>query len=214
MPLWRVATAPDELDSATTPDGTVPASFPFDSNYNQTVTGFRQEKSGKQNKVRNRVSSNPRSPLKTYDPSGPFLVKAETPSDLNKNTEWFLYPGVWTMYFLTVALTWLLILSVLRCSMGTAWTLVHLIHATVTFYLFHWKKGSPVSEDQGVYDKLTWWEQMDDGRQLTRNRKFLTLVPVILYVAFCSCFKAPCRPHQCLFALIRCFAHVFVFEGT
>lgn len=51
----------------------------------------------------------------------------------------------------------------------------------MTFYLFHWKKGSPFpAEDQGHYDNLTWWEQMDSGRQLTRNRKFLTLVPVIL----------------------------------
>ena len=50
----------------------------------------------------------------------------------------------------------------------------------VTFYLFHWKKGSPFAEDQGVYDKLTWWEQVDNGRQLTRGRKFLTVLPVLL----------------------------------
>lgn len=50
----------------------------------------------------------------------------------------------------------------------------------ITYRFFHWKKGTPFAEDQGDYGKLTWWEQVDDGRQLTRNRKFLTVVPVIL----------------------------------
>ena len=56
----------------------------------------------------------------------------------------------------------------------------------VTYRFFHWKKGTPFAEDQGDYGKLTWWEQVDDGRQLTRNRKFLTVVPVVLCVAILS----------------------------
>jgi hypothetical protein len=31
-----------------------------------------------------------------------------------------------------------------------------------------------------MYNQLTWWEQMDNGKQLTRNRKFLVIVPVVL----------------------------------
>ncbi|URD88986.1 hypothetical protein MUK42_34270 [Musa troglodytarum] len=50
----------------------------------------------------------------------------------------------------------------------------------ITYHFFHWKKGTPFSDDQGIYNSLTWWEQMDNGRQLTRNRKFLTVVPVVL----------------------------------
>ncbi|CAB4300683.1 unnamed protein product [Prunus armeniaca] len=50
----------------------------------------------------------------------------------------------------------------------------------VTYHFFHWKKGTPFAEDQGIYNGLTWWEQMDSGKQLTRNRKFLTVVPVVL----------------------------------
>ncbi|MQM18530.1 hypothetical protein Taro_051524, partial [Colocasia esculenta] len=49
----------------------------------------------------------------------------------------------------------------------------------VTYHFFHWKKGTPFAEDQGIYNTLTWWEQMDNGKQLTRNRKFLTVVPVV-----------------------------------
>ena len=35
---------------------------------------------------------------------------------------------------------------------------------------------------QGKYDGLTFWEQLDDGVQNTSNRKFLTLVPVALFL--------------------------------
>lgn len=50
----------------------------------------------------------------------------------------------------------------------------------VTYHFFHWKKGTPFAEDQGIYNRLTWWEQIDNGQQLTRNRKFLTVVPLVL----------------------------------
>ncbi|KAL2643907.1 hypothetical protein R1flu_011494 [Riccia fluitans] len=113
---------------------------------------------------------------------GNLYVKVVPPPDLNKNTEWFLYPGVWTTYLLIIVIGWLLIMSVFRCSAGTAWTVVNLLHFAVTYRFFHWKKGSPFAEDQGMYNKLTWWEQVDHGRQLTRNRKFLTVVPVVLYL--------------------------------
>ena len=35
---------------------------------------------------------------------------------------------------------------------------------------------------QGKYDGMTFWEQLDDGVQNTNNRKFLTLVPVVLFL--------------------------------
>ncbi|KAH7578075.1 hypothetical protein JRO89_XS01G0337700 [Xanthoceras sorbifolium] len=50
----------------------------------------------------------------------------------------------------------------------------------ITYQFFHWKKGTPFADDQGIYNGLTWWEQIDNGKQLTRNRKFLTVVPVVL----------------------------------
>lgn len=65
---------------------------------------------------------------------------------------------------------------------GFAWTYAHLIHGVVTYYLLHWHKGSPIIADQGKYDKLTFWEQLDDGVQNTNNRKFFTLVPVVLFI--------------------------------
>eukprot|EP00245_Coleochaete_scutata_P006784 TRINITY_DN21569_c0_g1_i1.p1 TRINITY_DN21569_c0_g1~~TRINITY_DN21569_c0_g1_i1.p1 ORF type:complete len:182 (+),score=26.56 TRINITY_DN21569_c0_g1_i1:147-692(+) len=123
----------------------------------------------------------PLSPSK-YAPTGPFLVNAKPSTDINKNTSWFDYPGVWTMYILICISSWLMFMMLFNVTWDRAWTMVHLIHFVVTYYFFHWKKGSPFSEDQGVYDKLTWWEQVDSGKQLTRNRKFLTVLPVVLYL--------------------------------
>lgn len=36
--------------------------------------------------------------------------------------------------------------------------------------------------DQGKYDTLTFWEQLDDGVQYTRNRKFFTAIPIVTFV--------------------------------
>ncbi|KAJ3682128.1 hypothetical protein LUZ60_014701 [Juncus effusus] len=109
-----------------------------------------------------------------------LYVQAVPPPDLNKNTEWFMYPGVWTTYILILFFSWLVVLSVFGCSPGMAWTVVNLSHFAITYHFFHWKKGTPFADDQGMYNQLTWWEQMDNGKQLTRNRKFLTVVPVVL----------------------------------
>ncbi|CAB4280247.1 hypothetical protein PRUPE_5G126900 [Prunus persica] len=111
-----------------------------------------------------------------------MYVTAVRTTDLNRNTEWFTYPGVWTTYILTVFFSWLVVLCLFSCSPGMAWTIVHLCHFLVTYHFFHWKKGTPFADDQGIYNALTWWEQIDNGNQLTRNRKFLTVVPVVLYL--------------------------------
>ncbi|EPS68280.1 hypothetical protein M569_06491 [Genlisea aurea] len=111
-----------------------------------------------------------------------LYVQAVPPTDLNKNTEWFTYPGVWTAYILILLFSWLVVLSVFGCSAGVAWTVVHLFHSVITYHFFHWKKGTPFADDQGIYNMLTWWEQIDNGKQLTLNRKFLTVIPVALYL--------------------------------
>ncbi|KAI0520530.1 hypothetical protein KFK09_008006 [Dendrobium nobile] len=111
---------------------------------------------------------------------GKLYAKTVPPPDLNKNTEWFMYPGVWTTYIFFLFFFWLIVLSVFGCNTGMAWTIVNLAHFIVTYQFFHWKKGTPFAEDQGIYNRLTWWEQIDSGKQLTSNRKFLTIVPVVL----------------------------------
>ncbi|GER37166.1 ORM1-like protein 2 [Striga asiatica] len=56
-----------------------------------------------------------------------------------------------------------------------------LFYAQVTYHFFYWKKGTPFADDQGIYiyNRLTWWVQVDNDMQLTRNRTFLTVAPVV-----------------------------------
>jgi hypothetical protein len=48
--------------------------------------------------------------------------------------------------------------------------------------MFHWVKGIPFEFNAGAYDNLNMWEQMDNGDQYTPAKKFLTFVPIVLYV--------------------------------
>lgn len=52
--------------------------------------------------------------------------------------------------------------------------------AQITFYFFHWTKGSPDEFSQGEWNGLTFWEQLDAGFPWTKTKKFLMLVPTIL----------------------------------
>ncbi|KAI3843316.1 hypothetical protein MKX03_030417 [Papaver bracteatum] len=77
-----------------------------------------------------------------------------------------------------------MVLSIFGCNSGMAWTIFILPHFVVFYQFFHWKKGTPFAEDQGIYNGLTWWEQIDNGKQLTRNRKFLTCITLAIFVCF------------------------------
>jgi len=71
---------------------------------------------------------------------------------------------------------------ILGFESGSAWTYVHIIHSFITFYYFHWVLGSPFTEDQGQYYKLTFWEQIDLEKQGTPQRKFWTSSAIILFL--------------------------------
>jgi nitrogen fixation-related uncharacterized protein len=66
--------------------------------------------------------------------------------------------------------------------LGLGWTIIHLLHAIVTFYLFHWAKGSAFYTDRKGIAKLTLWEQIDGERAFTPTKKFLTIVVVALFI--------------------------------
>jgi hypothetical protein len=98
----------------------------------------------------------------------------------NLNTNWLDNPAAWLFYALLIALGWVVASGL--TDPGMAWTWVHIGHGLVTYYLLHWNKGSPVGADQGKWDALTFWEQIDDGVQFTATRKFFTAVPVALFL--------------------------------
>lgn len=65
-----------------------------------------------------------------------MYVRAVATTDLNKNTEWFTYPGVWITYMLLILFSWIIVLSLFACSPGIAWTIVHLFHFLVCFSFY------------------------------------------------------------------------------
>ena len=102
--------------------------------------------------------------------------------NINKNTDWLNHPAAWAWYIGMVAVAWLTLAALLD-DFGLAWTYVHLLHGVITYYLLHWNKGTSfIEEDQGKYELLTFWEQVDSGVYATRNRKLLTAMPLLLFI--------------------------------
>ena len=49
------------------------------------------------------------------------------------------------------------------------------------FVILHVTRGTPyMLSDQGTARKQTQWEQLDQGKQFTPTKKFLTIVPIVL----------------------------------
>jgi len=101
---------------------------------------------------------------------------------INKNVSWMntSATGAFLGYCsIIAAFAWI---SILTLPFDTAWTVVNLSHFVATFYLFHWRRGTPVRSDQGAYDDKTFWEQMDDGVPWTESKKVLFVAPVVLWI--------------------------------
>ncbi|XP_028332224.1 ORM1-like protein 3 [Gouania willdenowi] len=104
-------------------------------------------------------------------------------SEVNPNTRVMNSKGMWLSYVLCIVLLHLVLLSVPFISVPTVWTLTNLIHNMCMYLLLHTVKGTPFeTPDQGRARLLTHWEQMDYGVQFTSSRKFLTIIPIILYI--------------------------------
>ncbi|RUS13033.1 ORMDL family protein [Endogone sp. FLAS-F59071] len=116
-------------------------------------------------------------------------------SMVNLNSSWVNYKGAWvTTVFLIVCLK--MFFSIIPgISPEASWTLTNLSFNFVSlrffsflsmvigsFIMFHWVQGIPFENNQGAYDGLTLWEQIDGGIQFTATRKFLTAVPILLFL--------------------------------
>lgn len=77
----------------------------------------------------------------------------------------------------------LVLLCIPVLSTAQAWTLTNVIHNMCHMVALHVMKGAPwEAQDQGKARSLTHWEQIDYGERFTVSRKFLTVVPVVLFV--------------------------------
>lgn len=104
-------------------------------------------------------------------------------SGQNPNESWIDSRGSWLTYVILITVGHLCILSVPFFETPTAWTLTNTIHNVCMFILLHYLKGTPFrTSDQGKSRRLTHWEQIDQGTQFTDTRKFLTFVPIVLFM--------------------------------
>lgn len=103
------------------------------------------------------------------------------PTDVG--VEWLNAPAAWCVYGLIVCSVRFL-LGLLQVY--HAWTIVNVLHAVITFFIFHWIKGNPFPTYWALStpsnEKRTWWEQLDSRWQHTPSRKFCTTVVLLLYV--------------------------------
>lgn len=123
-----------------------------------------------------------------------LYVKAVPPADLNRNTDWFMYPGVWTTYILILFFSWL-VLTTFGCSPGMAWTVVNLSHFLVCslitqlcaiYMSFIW--GFLVS----VFDSILYVERFDLSIRIWivfLISSGLRLTPIVVSIYRCLCFS-------------------------
>ncbi|XP_059079381.1 ORM1-like protein 2 [Tigriopus californicus] len=103
----------------------------------------------------------------------------------NPNTNYMNGRGFWIFYLLVLGGVHIILLSVpvSLFSVAWVWTLTHVGHNAIQFWFLHWMKSHPwITFDQGSNRRLTHWEQIDHGVQYTPTRKFLTILPIMLYI--------------------------------
>jgi len=113
----------------------------------------------------------------------------------NRNTEWVKSPYFFFAYYALIFVSnWCVFLILRAVGKGYAtysWSIINILHSVISFLIMHWYKGVPFTlhADQGRYDKETFWEQIDEGRQWTSSKKKFMVVPPMLFVM--SIINAP-----------------------
>lgn len=67
------------------------------------------------------------------------------------------------------------------------WTVTSVAHGVFSFLAFHFNRGTPMWEDQNEFIDQTVWEQIDAGVPWTDTRKFLIVVPILLFLVVSHC---------------------------
>nr|GAT58456.1 protein ORM1 [Mycena chlorophos] len=103
---------------------------------------------------------------------------------VNINANWVNAKGAWLIHIVLICLGKLIIDTLPGMNQQVSWTLVNLLYLALSYLMFHWVTGIPFGSDLhgGAYDDLTLWEQIDDGAQYTPAKKWLTFLPVALFL--------------------------------
>ncbi|TNY18995.1 putative response to unfolded-protein [Rhodotorula diobovata] len=102
----------------------------------------------------------------------------------NINAEWVNYKGAWLIHVVLIASAILLLETIPGMSQDLTWTIVNLGYLSVSYVIFHYVTGVPfdMTNNSGAFDNLTLWEQIDSGAQYTPAKKWLTSVPIFLFL--------------------------------
>ena len=113
----------------------------------------------------------------------------ETPEEMldqsagfNANADWVNYKGAWVIHVVLILLAKILLDVIPSMQQDTSWTLVNLGYMALSYIMFHYVTGTPFESNAGAYDQLTLWEQIDEGAQYTPAKKWLTSVPIGLFL--------------------------------
>jgi ORMDL family len=100
--------------------------------------------------------------------------------------EWLNAPASWGFYASILVGARLFFGLTPGLDRNKAWTAVNVLHAIITFFIFHWVKGNPFpthwAYTPASAEHRTFWEQIDRRWQNTPSRKFCTVVVVMLYI--------------------------------
>ncbi|GAA5926593.1 hypothetical protein JCM3775_001060 [Rhodotorula graminis] len=102
----------------------------------------------------------------------------------NINADWVNYKGAWLIHVVLIASAILLLETIPGMSQDLTWTIVNLGYLSVSYVIFHYVTGVPfdMTNNSGAFDNLTLWEQIDSGAQYTPAKKWLTSVPIFLFL--------------------------------
>ncbi|KAG0289666.1 hypothetical protein BGZ96_006823 [Linnemannia gamsii] len=103
-------------------------------------------------------------------------------SQANLNSSWFNDKGAWMTNVIIVCLIKFFFGIVPGMSPELAWTMTTLTYNLGSYIMLHAVTGVPFEFTQGAYDGITLWEQIDGGDQFTATRKYLTTVPIVLFL--------------------------------
>lgn len=110
------------------------------------------------------------------------MIVGEATGSFNPNHSWLNAKGTWATYIVITIILHLLFFVNPWLSAAWAWTLTNTIHNLGNFLLLHMTKGTPwMPMDEGKARYLTQWEQLDQGMQFTATKKFLTVIPIVLF---------------------------------
>ncbi|KAL9608366.1 MAG: hypothetical protein Q9167_006795 [Letrouitia subvulpina] len=101
----------------------------------------------------------------------------------NVNANWVNAKGAWSIHVVLIIALKILFNIIPGVSQETSWTLTNITYMFGSYLMFHWVRGVPFEFNAGAYDNLNMWEQIDNGDQYTPAKKFLLIVPILLFLA-------------------------------